>query len=254
MTTSTLLPSTPSAVPPTATTAPASGSGSGQTNLNNQIAGNFDDFLQLLTTQLQNQNPLDPLDTNQFTQQLVEFAGVEQQMNANTQLQTLVTLQQTAQNTQALAFVGTTVTVTGATAPMTNSAAQWSFNPASPATATFTIANSTGQTVFTQTGTVQPGAQQFNWNGVGSNGQTWPDGNYTLTITATGATGQSVAVPTTISGVVNSVDLTQNPPVLSIGGQNYTMSQILSVTQPANAVSSVNNSLTNLTNTLKSLL
>ena len=46
-----------------------------------QIAGNFQSFLTLLTTQLQNQNPLDPLDTNQFTQQLVEFAGVQQQLN-----------------------------------------------------------------------------------------------------------------------------------------------------------------------------
>jgi flagellar basal-body rod modification protein FlgD len=51
-----------------------------------QIAGNFQSFLQLLTTQLQNQNPLDPLDTNQFTQQLVEFAGVQQQLNTNSSL------------------------------------------------------------------------------------------------------------------------------------------------------------------------
>ena len=71
-----------------------------------QIAGNFQSFLQLLTTQLQNQNPLDPLDTNQFTQQLVEFAGVQQQLNTNSSLSTLVSLQQTAQSTQALSFVG----------------------------------------------------------------------------------------------------------------------------------------------------
>ena len=77
------------------------------------IAGNFQTFLTLLTTQLKNQNPLDPLDTNQFTQQLVQFASVEQQINMNTQLQTLVSLQQTAQNSQALGFVGKTVTVTG---------------------------------------------------------------------------------------------------------------------------------------------
>src|SRR5271157_361196 len=69
------------------------------------IAGNFNTFLQLLTTQLQNQNPLDPLDTNQFTQQLVQFASVEQQLKTNDQLTTLVSLQQTAQSTQALTFV-----------------------------------------------------------------------------------------------------------------------------------------------------
>ena len=63
------------------------------------LAGNFQTFLTLLTTQLQNQNPLDPLDTNQFTQQLVQFAGVEQQLKTNDQLTSLVSLQKTAQST-----------------------------------------------------------------------------------------------------------------------------------------------------------
>jgi flagellar basal-body rod modification protein FlgD len=207
-------------------------SASDQANLNNQIAGNFTTFLTLLTTQLQNQNPLDPLDTNQFTQQLVQFASVEQQMNMNTQLQTLVALQQTAQNSQALGFVGKTVTVNGSTAPLTNGQAQWTFNPSSPATATFTVTDSTGQTVLSKTGTVQPGAQAFNWNGLDNSGRQWADGNYTLTITAVGTNGQSVAIPTTVTGMVSSVDLTQSPPVLSIGGQNYTLNQILSVQQP----------------------
>ena len=90
-----------------------------------QIAGNFQSFLTLLTTQLQNQNPLDPLDTNQFTQQLVEFAGVQQQLNTNDSLATLVSLQQTAQSTQALGFVGKTAVVNGNTASLTNSQAVW---------------------------------------------------------------------------------------------------------------------------------
>jgi len=210
-------------------------SNSDQIKLNNQIAGNFTTFLTLLTTQLQNQNPLDPLDTNQFTQQLVQFASVEQQINMNTQLQTLVSLQQTAQNSQALGFVGKTVTVNGSTAPLTNGQAQWTFNPPSPATATFTVTDSTGQTVLTKTGTVQPGAQSFNWNGLDSSGRQWADGNYTLTITAVGANRQSVAIPTTVTGMVSSVDLTQSPPLLSIGGQTYTLNQILSVQQPTSS-------------------
>jgi len=207
-------------------------SASDQTNINNQIAGNFTTFLTLLTTQLQNQNPLDPLDTNQFTQQLVQFASVEQQMNMNTQLQTLVSLQQTAQNSQALGFVGKTVTVNGSTAPLTDGKAQWTFNPSTPATATFTVTDSTGQTVYSKTATVQPGAQAFNWNGLDNSGHQWVDGNYTLTITATGADGKAAAIPTTVTGMVNSVDLTQSPPVMSIGGKNYTLNQILSVQQP----------------------
>ena len=77
---------------------------------------------------MQNQNPLDPLDTNQFTQQLVEFAGVEQQLKTNDQLSTLVSLQQTAQSTQALGFVGKTAVVNGSTAALTNSTATWELN------------------------------------------------------------------------------------------------------------------------------
>src|SRR5258706_15110550 len=110
MTTS-LFPSTTSPAP--GATNPSSTSDSSQTKINNTIAGNFNTFLQLLTTQLKNQNPLDPLDTNQFTQQLVSFAGVEQQINMNTQLKTMVALQQSAQATQALNFVAATVAVNG---------------------------------------------------------------------------------------------------------------------------------------------
>src|ERR1700748_1391705 len=93
-----------------------------------QLAGNFDEFLQLLTTQLQNQNPLDPLDTNQFTQQLVEFASVEPQINTNTNLQSLSSLQQTSEATSALQLVGSTVTVGGSSAALSNATstpAQW---------------------------------------------------------------------------------------------------------------------------------
>jgi flagellar basal-body rod modification protein FlgD len=204
----------------------------------NSIAGNFNEFLQLLTTQLKNQNPLDPLDTNQFTQQLVQFSSVEQQINMNTQLTTLIGLQQTAQSAQAASFVGATVAVNGSTTQLVNSQATWNYSVSSPATATITVTNASGQTVFSESGTVQPGQQAFNWNGVGSNGQQWPDGAYTIAITATGANGQSVGVSTQVQGVVDSVDLSQNPPVLSVGGQNFTLNQILRVVNPASSKSS----------------
>ena len=127
---------------------------------NTQIAGNFQSFLQLLTTQLQNQNPLSPLDTNQFTQQLVEFAGVQQQLNTNDSLATLVSLQQTAQSTQALGFVGKTAVVNGSTATMTNSTATWQLSVPTASTVTINITNSTGQTVFTQNYAVAAGNNQ----------------------------------------------------------------------------------------------
>src|SRR5215203_2884944 len=105
------------------------------------LADNFQTFLTLLTTQLQNQNPLDPLDTNQFTQQLVQFARVEQQLRQNDQLKTLIALQKSAQLTQALAFVGNTVAVDGSKAQFDGSAATWNINAPADSNVTITIAN-----------------------------------------------------------------------------------------------------------------
>src|SRR6478736_216463 len=102
---------------------------------NVEIASNFTTFLQLLTTQLKNQNPLDPLDTNQFTQQLVQFAQVEQQMKSNDQLSSLVSIEQSAQATVALTYVGQTVVVDGSTTRLDGSA-NWVMNVTKPATAT----------------------------------------------------------------------------------------------------------------------
>jgi flagellar basal-body rod modification protein FlgD len=214
---------------------PASSSGSTAAGANalasQQIAGNFQSFLTLLTTQLQNQNPLDPLDTNQFTQQLVEFAGVQQQLNTNDSLATLVSLQQTTQATTALQYVGKTATVVGATAPMVNSTAGWELTFPTNATATITISAANGQTAFTGDYNITAGKNQaYIWNGVGTDGTTkWPDGNYTISVTAKDSNNNTVAVSTQIVGTINSVDLTQSPPLLSIGGNNYTVNQIQSI-------------------------
>src|ERR1700716_4149648 len=109
------------------------------------IADNFQTFLTLLTTQLKNQNPLDPLDTNQFTQQLVQFAGVEQQLKTNAEL---AALQQSAQSTQALGFVGRTAVVDGNTATMTKAAqAHWKLDVPTKSTVDVSITNSAGQVV-----------------------------------------------------------------------------------------------------------
>src|SRR3984885_1029151 len=128
MTTTTTTPATTSSS--TASTAPTAGVAGSST-----LAGNFNTFLQLLTTQLQNQDPLSPLDTTQFTQQLVEFASVEQQVNMNTNLQTLISMQQTSEATSALQLVGNTVTVSGNAAALsnaTNTPASWSINASAP--------------------------------------------------------------------------------------------------------------------------
>ena len=218
--------STPATTVTTATTGASGKAGASGLVDDQMIASNFTTFLQLLTTQLQNQNPLDPLDTNQFTQQLVQFAQVEQQMKSNSQLATLVSLQQTAQSTTALSYIGSTVVVDGSTGSLANGSATWKLNAAKPATATITIQDSTGQTAYTNSFAVNAGGQQFTWNGLGNGGKQWPDGKYTLTVTATDASNQATSIATETQGTVDSVDLTQNPPVLSINGQDYTLDKI----------------------------
>jgi flagellar basal-body rod modification protein FlgD len=213
-------------------TSSTSGSSSQDSTTGTTLAANFQTFQTLLTTQLQNQDPLSPLDTNQFTQQLVQFASVEQQLKTNSQLGSLVSLQQTAQSTQALGFVGKTAVVDGSTATMANSSATWNLDVPTNSTVNISLTNSTGQTVFTGNYAVTAGTNlPFTWDGKGNDGTQWPDGAYKLTATAADSVGNPVAVTTQIQGVVSSVDLTQSPPLLSINGQNYTVNQIKSISQ-----------------------
>jgi flagellar basal-body rod modification protein FlgD len=236
----------------TSATAQAAGSSASQ-----QLAGNFDTFLQLLTTQLQNQDPLDPLDTDQFTQQLVEFSSVEQQINTNTNLQTMISLQQATEATSALQLVGSTVTVGGNSATLsnaTNSPASWSLTAPSAATANVTITNAAGQTAYAGTVSLSAGSQNYSWNGQGNNGTTWPDGTYTLTVKATNAAGQAVTVSTQMQGTVTGVNLAQSPPLLTVNGQNVQISQIQSITAGGSgSLSSLNSSISSLNSSISNL-
>jgi flagellar basal-body rod modification protein FlgD len=216
-------------MPTPVVSAPGNGSATGNksgSTATTGIADNFQTFLTLLTTQLQNQNPLDPLDTNQFTQQLVQFAQVEQQLKQNEQLTTLVSIEKSAQSTTALAFVGQNVAVDGQTAKLKNSSATWSFQVPKPISAAVTIKSATGQTVYSGSFTMDTGLQTFSWDGRDNTGTLWPDGKYTISVTGKDASGQTVSVPTEVEGIVDSVDLNQTPPVLSMGGQDYTLDKI----------------------------
>jgi flagellar basal-body rod modification protein FlgD len=193
------------------------------------LAGNFNDFLKLLTTQLQHQDPTSPLDPNQFTQELVQFASVEQQINTNTSLSTMISLQQTQQAASALTFLGATVAVSGKTTQLANGAASWGYSVTQPATATINVSNASGQVVYTTTQSVQPGAQSFTWNGVDKQGTTWPSGPYTISVSAVGANNQNVPVTTGVQGVVTGVDISQSPPTLTVGGQSYALNQVTQV-------------------------
>ena len=197
------------------------------------VAQNFQTFLQLLTTQLKNQNPLDPLDTNQFTQQLVQFAQVEQQMNMNSSLSTLISLQKATQTSAALGFLGSTVVVNGDTAALTGGKATWSFSTDKPASAVINIRSANGQVVYSESRTLTAGAQTFEWNGRATTGQLMPEGDYTISITAKDASGAIVAIATEVEGVVDGVDLTQTPPVLKIGSRSFTLDKIKQVRRNA---------------------
>lgn len=197
------------------------------------IANNFDTFLLLLTTQLKNQNPLDPLDTNQFTQQLVQFAGVEQQIRTNESLEALVNLNKTSQLSTAMSYVGATVTADGATSALKQGVATWYITSPRAASATINVSDSTGNVVFTQETTLDAGTYAYNWDGKLANGQTAPEGQYTIKINAKDASGQGVAVSTQFSGVVDAVDLSGSEPLLMIGTALLTMDKIKTVQRPS---------------------
>jgi flagellar basal-body rod modification protein FlgD len=193
------------------------------------IANNFDQFLQLLTTQLKNQSPLDPLDTNQFTQQLVQFASVEQQIKTNDSLSSLLISNKTANVTNAMGFVGARVTADGTTSALKEGAATWQLNAPRTGDATITILDQNGNEVFSSTKTLSGGDQTYSWNGKKANGDTAPDGQYTIVVAAKDANGQVMTVKSEISGTVDGVDVTGDVPVLDVGGILIPVTSVKSV-------------------------
>src|SRR3569833_1936654 len=158
------------------------------------IANNFDTFLQPLTTQLKNQNPLDPLDTNQFTQQLVEFSGVEQQLKTNDFLSSLVQANANTTNNNAVSYIGKTVTASGVQSELVNNRATRNFNLKDAASVTVNIKDSTGRVVYTETGNMQGGTGTFTWDGLDSAGNAQPAGTYSISMQAVDGEGKSVGV------------------------------------------------------------
>ncbi|MGB7717327.1 MAG: FLgD tudor-like domain-containing protein [Pseudolabrys sp.] len=137
-----------------------------------------------------------------------------------------------AQATTALAYVGATVIVDGSTAQLTGGNANWSLNVTKQCRQLQSLSRiRPGQNVYTGTVAVNPGTQSFTWNGRGNDGRLWPDGAYTLTATAVDTNKQSVAI-SEVQAIVDSVDLTQDPPQLSINGQNYTLDKIKRIVRP----------------------
>jgi len=212
------------------TTAAPAAAASTQNTATQQLSGNFDTFLTLLTTQLQNQDPMNPMDSNQFTQELVEFSGVEQQIDTNSNLQTLISLQQGNAGTQAVSYLGKSVTVTNGSAALTDGTADWSYALGATSSSTaLSVTNSAGQVVYTTAGETASGQHDFEWNGEDNNGNQLPDGVYNLTVTATASDGSSVSSAVASKGVVDEVNMTGSAPYLMIGSMAVPLSQVSAV-------------------------
>lgn len=211
------------------TTAAAASSSSSSNSAMSQLSGNFNTFLQLLTTQLQHQDPLDPMDTSQFTQQLVEYSQVEQQIDTNTNLQSLISQGTTQSAAFATGYLGKTVTVSGGEGSLTNGAAQWTYNLGTAATSTtLQITDASGNVVYSGSGPTSAGKNTFNWNGQDNTGNQLPDGSYTLAVKAS-AGGQTVTSTVTSVGTVSEVNMIKGTPQLLIGSMEVPLTSISSV-------------------------
>jgi flagellar basal-body rod modification protein FlgD len=190
---------------------------------------NFDTFLTLLTTQLKNQDPLAPTDTNQFTQELVSFSQVEQQIKTNSQLATLISDQSSSQALAALPTIGRAIEYQGNKSVLENGGATFSYTPpANTAAVTLSILDASGNVVVSGKGDPSTGKHSFTWNGQTANGQQLPDGGvYTLQVRAADAKGNSVTVPTTGTGTIDNVSVTNNAATFDVSGISVPLSQLV---------------------------
>jgi flagellar basal-body rod modification protein FlgD len=216
---------------PSTTGSTASGNAIAQTGTS-ALAGlsnNFSDFLSLLMTQLQNQDPSSPMDSNQFTSELVQFSSVEQQINTNTNLTQLIQLTQASQIEQSASMIGKPVTVTSTQLSLQNGTAAINFNTPTAEPVGIAVYNSAGAQVQTATLTSSTGANTWRWNGQNANGGTMPDGPYSVTVNAIGASGSAAQVPFTVTGTATSVINNAGTVQVQMGGLTLPFSAVDSV-------------------------
>ncbi len=201
-----------------------------------QLTGNLNTFLNMLTTQLQNQDPLSPMDSTQFTSQLVQFSAVEQQINTNSNLQELISLQKTSQQAAAISYLGQTVSFSGSTLPLASGESAFSYTlPSQAASHTVQIENSSGQVVNTRASpSGAAGTHDVSWNGTDSGGNQLADGEYTVVVTATDSNGNAITPTINAYGIVTGVTSDSNGVELELGdsGMSTPLSSVLSIHTP----------------------
>ena len=217
--------------PVTTPTAATTTANSAATTAQGQLATNFDTFLQLLTTQLKNQDPTAPMDSTQFTQQLVMFSQVEQQIDTNNYLQNLISTVQGQSNNLAMSYLGRNVVLTNGNGVLSNGSADWTYGLANAASATtLTLTDSSGKVVYSTSGETAAGVHDLSWNGKDGNGIQLPDGMYTLTVSSTASDGTAVAASVASKGLVSGIDLSGSNPQLVIGSAEVPLSSATLVT------------------------
>jgi flagellar basal-body rod modification protein FlgD len=191
---------------------------------------NFNTFLKMLTTQLKNQDPLSPLDTNQFTQQLVSFSQVEQAIDTNTKLSSLVSMASTNQAVSALPLVGKIVQYDGSSAVLAGGSAHFTYSLPTQATSSIiSITNAQGQLVSRVAGDTTSGTHDYTWDGKDMAGNTQPPGTYSIAVSALAADKSAMAVTTTSFGKVDGIELQSGQPLMSIGGLKIPTSKMLAI-------------------------
>jgi len=214
--------------------AQTSAAASAQTN----FASNFDDFLTLLTTQLTNQDPLNPTDSTEFTNQLVNFSSVEQAIATNTNLESLVQLTQTTQQNSLAAnminYLGKTIGTNLNVSELDGESATWNIDLGATASSVkYEIYNENGTKVYSETTDGAPsGEQQYSWNGSKSGGGTAEDGAYYLVVTAETDAESAVTVDYSFKGVATGIETINGEAVMMVGDVPIGLGYITSVTEP----------------------
>lgn len=199
-----------------------------------QLTDNFDTFLTLLTTQLQNQDPLEPLDTEQFTQQLVQFAGVEQSIQTNANLETLIQLQSAVQRDEALSLVGRVVSVDGGetilspTRPDRTTRFDYTVPPGAQSVR-LEIIDVQNEVVATLNAREDAGRHPVLWHGTTRNGDAAADGTYRLRARAEAPDGTQTELSVRTRSTINAVDLSTGTAQLAVAGRLIDPSAILDV-------------------------
>ncbi|KZD12700.1 flagellar hook assembly protein FlgD [Oceanibaculum pacificum] len=195
-----------------------------------RLTENFDTFLTLLTAQLKNQDPLNPMDSHEFTNQLVMFSGVEQQIKQNQNLETMIQLQQISEQASTMSYIGRYVSAEGATAPLQNGEANWSYALEEGAISTkLDVLNADGEVVYTTSGEIEGGAHRFKWDGKNISGQQLEDGAYTLRITALDRDSKAVDSAIGYVGRVTGIGKSDLGPVLKFGEMGLLLDKAISV-------------------------